>query len=62
MITDEEFIACIRASKLTISELANAVSVSQPTIRRWRSGMNLPHQAVRESILKFLKAALSAIG
>ena len=34
--------------------LADGLKVSQPTIRRWVRGKNLPHRAMRKSILKYL--------
>ena len=36
------------------SELADALSVSRPTISRWRRGKNLPHKAMRQAILDWL--------
>ena len=54
MITDTEFVETLRNSKLTTVELADGLGVSQPTIRRWRNGRNLPYMAMRPSILYFL--------
>ncbi len=35
-------------------ELADALSVSRPTLNRWINGKNLPHMAIRESVLSAL--------
>jgi uncharacterized protein YjcR len=49
MIDDETFVKAINASPYTI-RLADKLSVSLTTIRRWKEGKNLPHQALREPI------------
>lgn len=55
MIMDEEFVGLLNASERGVSEIANALSVSLPTVRRWKAGTNLPHQAMRSAAVKWLK-------
>ena len=54
---NEAFVALVRETKLTTVEAANRLGVSQPTIRRWRNGVNLPEYAVRYHIIAALEAA-----
>lgn len=53
-MTDEDFVKLINESGLSEAELAGAISVSRPTIRRWKAGKNLPHNLVRLSIQRYL--------
>jgi hypothetical protein len=56
MIEDNEFVAALNACKMPDNELADALSVSKPTITRWKAGKNLPHDAMRLPVLKFLES------
>ncbi len=40
---------------ITIRELADALLVSMPTIRRWASGRNLPSNLLRQPIFELLR-------
>ena len=54
-MTDEEFRAafCDAVHRLAMGEqeVADALYVSAPTVRRWLDGTNLPHPALRGHIL-----------
>lgn len=54
MVTDEQFVEMIKAAPLGDGDLAEALSVSIPTIGRWKAGENLPHQAMRGPVERFL--------
>jgi hypothetical protein len=54
MVTDTEFINALRSAKMSTVELADGLGVSQPTIRRWRNGRNLPYSPMRPAIMLFL--------
>lgn len=41
---------------VTVSEL---VDVSMPTIRRWKSGRNVPHEFMRKGIIENLKKEIA---
>ena len=58
MISDEYFSAVIRftiAHGITPMEMADGLSVSLPTICRWHNGRNLPMQAMRAAVLKWIR-------
>lgn len=59
IITDDEFtdaiLSVVFGSNLTAEDLANLLSVSQTTMRRWVAGKNLPMQAIRRPIVAFIK-------
>ena len=57
MITDQEFrIALIQMTEgMDIGYVANHLLVSHPTVRRWKAGTNLPHPAMRPSLIKDLE-------
>ena len=57
---NEAFVALVRETKLTTADAAERLGVSQPTIRRWRNGVNLPAYAVRYHIIAALEAARDA--
>lgn len=42
-----------------IDELANDLTISKSTIRRWSEGRNLPHTIIAESVIKYLKKLLA---
>ena len=50
MITDERFVEIVRGTSLSRVQLAELLGVSLPTIRRWRSGVNLPTQTMRVGV------------
>jgi hypothetical protein len=56
MISDEQYTEAIQKAlkHVSLSELANSLSVSHPTIERWSRGMNTPHQALRGAAMKYL--------
>lgn len=51
-MTDQEFISHVQEAltRWSVSELADTLHVSQPTIRRWAKGENLPYQIIRSDI------------
>jgi hypothetical protein len=55
MVDDKQFVEALHASRKTIQDTADGLSVSKPTVIRWMAGQNLPHQAMRQPILDFLK-------
>lgn len=57
MISDEQFVKVIRDTKLSVQVAADALGVSQPTIRRWAEGKNLPYQAVRRYLVEEISNA-----
>ena len=61
IMKDIDFTELINNCSLTEIELASSISVSLPTIRRWKEGKNLPHNLVREAISKFLKGSIAEI-
>jgi|HubBroStandDraft_1064217.scaffolds.fasta_scaffold1171201_1 DNA-binding transcriptional regulator YiaG len=56
MVTDEQYVEAIQTAltHVTVSELADSMSVSRPTIERWATGRNTPHQALRGAAMKFM--------
>lgn len=46
---------------LTEKDLAHALNVSLPTVRRWASGQNAPHSAMRKHVFAYLKNALRSV-
>lgn len=56
MISDGELVDALHDSirTVTIEQLANRLVVARPTLQRWLDGINLPHSAVRESIIEEL--------
>lgn len=51
---DEEFQVMIERALecVTEEELADAISVSQPSVERWSRGENLPHPVMRKHIAR----------
>jgi|SRR5208282_1073875 len=56
-LTDDVFTEVIRTAvgRLSVVEVADALMVSQPTIRRWMSGTNLPHRSMRPAVIEWFK-------
>ena len=58
-ITDEEFQNAVKQyignDEEKARELADALLVSLPTIRRWANGKNLPGQAMRGPIMLYIR-------
>ena len=56
MISDQDFVnAIVKASDMYGDKnLADELCVSLPTIKRWKSGKNLPANAVRKSVYEWL--------
>lgn len=52
---DEVFRAALAASPIGDRALARKVEVSLATVKRWRSGKNLPHPAVRKFVIEALQ-------
>ncbi len=46
------FTLYVERIQLSRDDLADILLVSRPTISRWLVGKNLPHEAMRDSILK----------
>jgi transcriptional regulator with XRE-family HTH domain len=61
---DEEFRVVFRDAQtlleLSDQELADTLSMSRPTVNRWRNGRNLPHFAMRKHILRWIGEQLTA--
>lgn len=58
MTNDEiHFVQTLRRANLTVQQLADGLSVSKPSIKRWLGGLNLPAPATRKAILKFLETS-----
>lgn len=59
-IMDKEFVEAINSClrNYSVGDIASAVLVSVPTVRRWSKGENLPHQAMRSPILAGIKHLL----
>lgn len=49
--------ACQAILEMSDREIADALMVSRPTVNRWSNGKNLPHRAVRRSILNWISEA-----
>jgi len=51
-LSDEKFQSLIRAAydAIGLTDLADWLGVSKPTILRWVEGLNLPHMALRDPI------------
>lgn len=56
-MTDERFTGIVNSGSLTDQEIADAVSVSIPTVRRWKAGLNLPAYSMRPGIAAALTLA-----
>ena len=41
-------------------EIADALSVSRPTINRWMNGRNLPYPAMRKATVEWIRRQVSA--
>ncbi|TSC59667.1 MAG: hypothetical protein LiPW15_687 [Parcubacteria group bacterium LiPW_15] len=56
-IDDKKFVDAINSclKDYSVGDVASAVCVSVPTVRRWVNGGNLPHQAMRAPILAGIK-------
>lgn len=57
MISDQEFmdtIACALGHGIPLGELADALSVSQPTIARWALGVSAPYRSARDVVARYL--------
>jgi len=56
MVTDEQYTEAIQKAlkHVGLSELANSLGVSHPTIERWSRNMNTPHQALRGVAMKYM--------
>ena len=44
----------ISSEIVSVFELADELGVSRPTVRRWASGKNLPHRAMRPALVRAL--------
>lgn len=53
-MTDDEFAAWVRHAiepgDQAVADLAEALGVSKPTVRRWASGASRPHPRVRHAV------------
>lgn len=58
----EEFVAEIRAiaknDDLDVEIIAEYADVSIPTVRRWISGRNVPHEYMRSGVIETIKRAI----
>jgi transcriptional regulator with XRE-family HTH domain len=61
---DENFQGVLRAAQglleMSDQEIADALSVSRPTVNRWMNGKNLPYNAMRKPVFSWIDAQLSA--
>lgn len=55
VIPDDEFVRIVLSSRRPSDKLADELSVSGPTVRRWMAGRNLPYQAMRLVITKHIQ-------
>lgn len=55
-VTDEAFAAAIAGAiqELGAGAMAQALRVSRPSVERWARGKNLPHEALRPAVMKWL--------
>jgi len=60
-VQDKEFVELINNALgyLTPTELANGLSVSIPTIRRWAKGTSMPIKIARKAVKKYIEERLS---
>jgi DNA-binding transcriptional regulator YiaG len=60
---DAEFHRILREAQALLEtsdqEIADALSVSRPTVNRWMNGKNLPYNAMRKPILTWIGEQLS---
>jgi transcriptional regulator with XRE-family HTH domain len=60
---DEEFQRVIREAQALLEvsdrEIADALSVSRPTVNRWINGKNLPYYAMRKPIVAWIRDRLT---
>ena len=54
-MSDDEFVAALRAFSDCGAHLAEVIGVSVPTMVRWLNKENLPHPSMREAIVKVLE-------
>jgi len=61
--TDSEFQRIFREAQAVLEmsdqEIADALSVSRPTVNRWVNGKNLPYYAMRKPILTWIGEQLT---
>jgi|SRR5882757_5541488 len=61
---DENFQGILRAAQglleMSEQEIADALSVSRPTVNRWINGKNLPYNAMRKPVVSWIDDQLSA--
>ena len=63
--SDAEFQRVFREAQALLEmsdqEIADALSVSRPSVNRWTNGRNLPHNAMRKYILKWIAGQLDSM-
>lgn len=56
---DAAFVAFVRdgmdSLKLDAYEVAEALDISVPTVKRWKSGTNLPHPFMRKFVIEYIE-------
>jgi predicted transcriptional regulator len=53
-------VECMGQLNLSDSEVAKTFDVSQPTVTRWRNGLNAPHPALRRLVYHYFEQCLRA--
>lgn len=51
----EQFCIAMDETGLSIADIAEVIDVSQPTVRRWRTGDVVPHENLQPRFLSLLK-------
>jgi len=54
----EVLVECQRLLEMTDLQIADALSVSRPTVSRWMHGKNLPHIGLRKPIFNWFEREL----
>jgi DNA-binding XRE family transcriptional regulator len=61
---DDEFRKVFQEARMLLEmtdrDLADALSTSRPSVNRWANGKNLPHFALRKSIIRWIGEQLAA--
>lgn len=64
LLDDDEFQRIIREAQtileMTEREIADQLSVSRPTVNRWKNGKNLPYNAMRKYVSNWIDQQLGS--
>jgi len=53
----KQLMELVNAKDLSVRDVAHACGVPVPTVERWRSGQNVPHEAMRPAVIALLAGA-----